>query len=178
MRHLVVAQFAENLDWVGKVRGPWTISIVRNGLHRDNTGREAGAYLWWLERWLDRLDNTDVVVFSQGDPFAHCQDFLNRIEQVPDDVDYEPLIDRELENLGCDRKGGPDHRGLPVGEWWERLMGCQFPTDFTFNRAAMFAVSVERLRAVDWGAVAACVDSPFGPWVIERLWQHLFGWQP
>lgn len=180
MRHLIVAHHHEYLLWLAKVAvldRPYAIHVVSNGLHRPNTGREAGAYLWWILDNYDRLVDDDVYAFVQGDPFAHCFELCKALEQ---DVDgFTPLADFIADS---DATGLPHHAGLPIAAWYEHLTGETFPTGgITFGAGAQWMAPGRVLsrrprdfyealvELADWQSGDMCG----GPWVLERLWEAI-----
>jgi hypothetical protein len=191
VNHLVVAHHTEYLLWLSKVAivgpEPWTLNVVTNGFHRPNTGREAGAYLWWLTRNHDRIDPDDTYAFVQGDPFAHCYDLTDRLRTLDVSAGWVPLSDLHVHTHA---DGSPHHAGLPVAAWYEQLTGEPFPPDgYDFWAGGQFAVSGKtllRYTADDYAAladlagwvsdVAVPPGTPQigGAWVLERLWEVIF----
>lgn len=187
MRHLIVAHHNESLlwlPWIVRTPTPFAVHVVSNGTHRPNTGREAGAYLWWLVENYDALVPDDVYAFVQGDPFPHCPDLFDRLQA---DVDsWAPLSNLHVHS---DADGGPHHHGLPIGEAYQELVGEPFPADGVefwaggqWMAPGKVLVSHQRsffedlAELADWTSdveVPAGMPAIGGPWVLERLWETL-----
>ena len=179
MRHLIVAAYDEPLDWLVRMwdqRDTWIVQVIVNGNHRQNVGREAGAYLWWIINQYDRLQPHDVYAFVQGDPFHHEPDIIVNLQQNVET--WCPLGGYAFET---DRFGSPDHPGLPVGEIFERVMGEPWPPGCIIRAraGAQFMVTGHTLmqhRLQFYQDLLRVVfDEPTAPWVLERLWAPIFG---
>lgn len=173
MNHLIVAHYREPLDWLGDITAPYTITVVRNGVHRPNEGREAGAYCHWIFANYDRLQDADTCVFVQGDPFDHCPDLCEQLARP-----FAGFTSLGAWRTWSDGGGLPHHAGLPVAAGWERWVGGVFPGYIEFVPGGQFAISGELLlrRPVHWWRdIAKFADDGTGPWVLERLWEHIFG---
>ena len=80
--HLVVAAYRENLDWLAKVAVPFQVYCKGEtcswpSISLPNVGREAHTYVHHVVTHYNTL--ADVTIFTQGDPFDHAPDFLDRI---------------------------------------------------------------------------------------------------
>ena len=92
MHQLVIARYAENLDWLAEVPEDFEVHVYKKGApvtsqaaiararitDRPNEGRESETYLTHAANLsAETLDGADpYVVFAQGDPFEHSPDFL------------------------------------------------------------------------------------------------------
>lgn len=179
MRHLIVARHNEQITWVGwlamTAATPWNITVVNNGHTRPNLGREAGAYLWWINGNYERLRPWDVYAFVQADPFPHCAQIVDRLHDVPGG--WQPLGDVLYDS---DELGLPHHAGLPVGLRYEQIIGDRFPGRVQFYGGGQFmcrgAVLLHRPKSFyEQLAVVADDEASGGPWVLERLWACIFG---
>ena len=90
MNDLVVARYAEDLDWIAEVPAEFRVHIYNKGapitsraviaraarvVERENVGREAETYLTHVEM-AERASEGGYTVFTQGDPFEHSPDFI------------------------------------------------------------------------------------------------------
>lgn len=178
MRHLIVARYNEPLTWLSwllTAGAPYMVTVVNNGSHRPNEGREAGAYLWWILRNYERLHPYDLYAFVQADPFPHCEQIVDRLQDQPGG--WQPLGDWLYESDGY---GGPHHPGLPVQATYGRIFGEQFTGTVKFYAGGQFmcrgSVLLNRPRSFyERLSVIANDEANGGPWVLERLWARVFG---
>jgi hypothetical protein len=110
MHRLVVARYAESLDWVTHVPDTFDIIVANKGApilneavrararitERPNVGREGETYLHHiastrLEPARGGITAAGYTVFTQGDPFEHSPDFLALLEQTAHWQDVQPL---------------------------------------------------------------------------------------
>ena len=88
---IVIARYAENLDWVGQIPAGFSVHVYNKGetitsapaLQRAdrivtlaNSGRESDTYLRHILGTSTFSDNDGFTVFVQGDPFEHSPDLL------------------------------------------------------------------------------------------------------
>lgn len=177
MKHLIVAHYREPMPWLPWVAispGPWAIHVVSNGVHRPNVGREAGAYLWWILGNYDRIRPHDSYAFVQADPFPHCADIIDRLNDPV--LGWRPFGDLLFDSQA---DGRPHHGGLPVGRRFEEITGEVFPGNVKAYAGGQFACRGVELLAKPRGyweslAVIADDEATGGPWVLERLWAVVF----
>ena len=108
MHQLVIARYAERLDWLADVPPDFEIHVYNKGApitanalraraasltERPNQGPEAETYLTHVLglRQVPGGQGDDFVVFSQGDPFEHSPDFLRLLGAVRSWEDVQPL---------------------------------------------------------------------------------------
>lgn len=185
---LVVARFGEDISWLCDVtpgvfvgvydKGKPTIGLVADFvMDLANVGREAQTYLFYIVEFYDDLPK--VVVFCQGNPHSHCDDFAGKVAEVyrtVHTIGFQSLCRwNPTEPLG-------NHYGYPVAEHWPKLFSEPCPTSLTFPAGAQFAVSRERIlaRPLAWyeKALRWCEEEPGAPWIIERWWPYIFGEKP
>lgn len=93
MNSLVLARYAEPLDWIKLVPDDFEVIIYNKGekidspdiidrasriIDRPNEGRESETYLHHM--LTEARDDQSFTVFSQGEPFAHSPDFIRLLE--------------------------------------------------------------------------------------------------
>ncbi len=110
MHQLVIARYAENLDWLGQVPAAFEVHVYNKGVaitsaaalarasrvvERRNEGRESETYLTHVASLATGDAGTDpsdpFVVFAQGDPFEHSPDFLALLQGWRQWADVQPL---------------------------------------------------------------------------------------
>lgn len=111
----------------------------------------------------------DVYGFVQGDPFPHCGDILERLEQPIRRFTWWGIPHRS------DRVGHPHHPDLEVGRRCAEWGLGEFPGEVEFAAGAQFAITGRQLKKRtpdEYRALYQSVlDTPDGPWVAERLWE-------
>jgi hypothetical protein len=92
---VVVCHFQENLDWIKQIKYPVVVynkNPDKNNLYEKNlpnVGYDAIAYLTYI---IDNYDNLpDFVCFSQDDPFTHCPNFINNVNNFDTTQSFYPL---------------------------------------------------------------------------------------
>ncbi len=108
MHQLVVARYAEALDWLADVPPAFEVIVYNKGTAipsgavgayaasitaRPNQGRESETYLAHVLglRQAGGSQDDDFVVFAQGDPFEHSPDFLELLQAAHRWADVQPL---------------------------------------------------------------------------------------
>ncbi len=104
MNEVVIARYAENLDWVTQIPAGFSVHLYNKGapvtspavvkrIDRitdcENTGRESGTYLRHIAGMGPPSDG--YVVFVQGDPFEHSPDFIKLLQAWTQWADVQPL---------------------------------------------------------------------------------------
>jgi hypothetical protein len=95
MLKVIICHFEKNISWVSNLKHPFLIynkNPSQNGkfdVDLPNVGFDTIAYLTYL---IDNYhDLPDYVCFSQDDPFFHCPDFLNILNEFKFDKKFVPL---------------------------------------------------------------------------------------
>lgn len=102
MNTVVIARYAETLDWVEQIPRQFDVYIYNKGdainassiisrakiIDRPNVGRESETYLWHMQSALAAEGHT---VFCQGDPFEHSPDFIDILRNASSWSDIQPL---------------------------------------------------------------------------------------
>lgn len=88
-RIFVIARYNENLDWVKNLKENIVIYNKSDSFNYDfprhdvaNYGRETETFLRFIVQYYNQLDNYNSVVFLQGDPFHHCANFINKLDEI------------------------------------------------------------------------------------------------
>ncbi len=109
MHQLVIARYAETLDWLAEVPPEFEVHVYNKGaqivsqsavaraahiIDRPNEGRESETYLTHIAQLQaggqDRPEDS-YVVFAQGDPFEHSPDFLRLLAAWRSWAPVQPL---------------------------------------------------------------------------------------
>ena len=110
MHQLVIARYAENLDWLDRVPPEFEVHVYNKGApitsaaavaratrisSRPNEGRESETYLFHTASLASvptaKKPADPFVVFAQGDPFEHSPDFLALLGAWGAWADVQPL---------------------------------------------------------------------------------------
>jgi Protein of unknown function (DUF3431) len=180
MLTLVVARYREDVSWVTHVDA--NVFIVDKS-QIGNTGREASSWLWFIAQHYQSLEGD--YLFCQGDPFAHCPDFIAEANRADDPTRMlAPIQQRHFgERLTCDWNGAPHQPGLKIEETLPAInqqleRAWNVPALIEFTAGGQFLASAEEIRygLTNYGAwrLKAMADTwPDAPWVFERLWDYL-----
>lgn len=195
---LVVARYNENLDWIQHVPIPSIVynkgSYIPNTKPLPNIGREAHTYLSFIVDYYDDLP--DKVFFTQGNPFPHSPQFLQKLQEgLQRSFEYIALGDIATELT----ERSYSHPGIEkaVQDCLHELLGyC--PSTIFFPVGALFGISkqfIQKHPLSFWqGLLQKCIEShdqpncihqhchpiqpcgcqnPYSAWCLERLWFYL-----
>lgn len=170
MKHLIVAKYQEDTSWVNGI--DWDVHVITNGVDRENTGREAGVWFWWIVQNYEKIKPEETYAFVQGDPFPHCVDIHDRLLQSYSK--FTPLANVAFE---CQGDGSPHHPGIPVADSALRWFNMDVEEPIEFYPGAQFAISGEDLLRYPKGfyeAMELNMEEEHAPWCMERLWPCMF----
>lgn len=197
-KQLVIAKYKEDISWA-KNLDSWDVVIYSKDrsetdsqcVSLPNLGREAHTYLFHILNNYEKL--ADVLVFAQGHPFDHSPNFLNHLQNLPQNLTYFPLSihDFLLDELGNPHLTGnpPTTYGLNFKQFFEHVLGRPCPILMYCVGNALFAVSKERILAHPKEFyekclhTITCLESPTSSRVdqnimeahyFERLWHAIF----
>ena len=99
-----IARYNEDITWTSKLESdifiynkgaewPWD-DIPR--VDRENLGLEAETFLNAIIEYYEILPNYETVIFSQGHPFDHCSNAIEKINNATKDT-FEPFVN--IKNL-------------------------------------------------------------------------------
>jgi hypothetical protein len=189
---LVVARYEENLNWLRRVPGEFTITVydkstspALNATSLPNIGREAHTYLHHIVARYDSLP--DLTVFCQGKPFDHAYDFHHTLRALASG-------EKRVENffwLGhiadTDSADGvlfrnwsknEDGRGLDLNGFHRTLLGEDGPREYAFLLGGQFIAARECIRRQSKEfyqcALQLSVDFPDAAHCYERIWDRVF----
>lgn len=193
MLELVVARHREDLRWLRRVPGRFTVTVYDKGGHAQaghplpNLGREAHTYLHHLLTRYDEL--ADLTVFAQGRPFDHVSDFHRVLRELAAGgrraAEFEWLgfiidwDDAEGSHLFQNWTKNPDRHPLPMGTFFRSLWHEPAPGRVVFYPGAHFIASRElirrRPRSFYERALALSLSLPEAAHCFERCWDRVFG---
>jgi len=172
MKRIVIARFKESLEWTNKIDPAWTLSIVdkSNGYITNYYGREAHSYLHWVTRNSENISPLDTIVFCQGSPFGHDEEFIEKL-------DSKSVFGMPWE---CDGMGRPDCNYALCNEYC-LLFGMPVQRSYRFVSGAQFKVTGEQIlnRSLDWWTALLGLTKidPNSAYTLERLWPVIFGFE-
>lgn len=191
-KDLIVAHYKEDLSWLGKVNNGSLISVYHKGKGEmpftnllPNIGREQHTYFYHIYQNYDNL--ADVNFFTQGNPFDHCRDYL----EILNENRWEKESKLNCKNFGtlsndkvygekileCNEDGYPHDRFLPIKNYWGKLFKSPMPAFFSFSPGAIFWATKENLltNSREWYRLAMeLTKEPRAPYVFERLTYYFF----
>lgn len=147
--HVVVSCYKEDVQWSADLSVASVIVYNKSGEGDNplpNIGRESHTYLHHIVTHYDDLDG--LYVFCQGNPFDHCRDFVDIVNNLPGNTSYRPLAHwQPISN----RWGKPHHKHDPqplhIGEYYEKYFGKAGPEKYAFPAGNQFAVSDVMIRS-------------------------------
>lgn len=192
-KHLIVAKFQENTDWTKQIKD-FDIFIYNKGkgkagIKLENVGREAHTYLHHIIENYDTL--ADVNVFTQGHPFDHCPDFIEKLANCDGDYyDFGVLNTKvRVEPHQITR------RGAPVFEWvtaqfvldmlgtikhppYQLYIKNNMPPILDVSHFGIFSVSRQIIKShpidVYQKLLQHTIEYENGAYTLELLWRTLF----
>ena len=193
---VVVTRFNENIDWTCNL--PYSTWIYNKGLPHlkqtviplPNFGREADTMLHHIIQQYDCLSET--TAFLQADPFDHCWNVLQLLEQHQNATDVIWLGS----NWGPITKrfdGGPGNACAFLAlEMCDQLFDkytFDTNTTFTFSAGAQYIVPKKFIlsKSLNWWIKAHAVFKSFffltndghknaAPWIFERIWPLIWNY--
>lgn len=163
---IVIAKYKEDISWAYKVNQ--SIKVYDKSADYPNFGREAETYLRHIIENYKDLDNLNI--FCQGDPFAHCGDFLQLIEQNQEGLlgDWTVIESNTITNHW--------HK-LPIEEFMSDL-GLKKVNSYTFTAGAQFILKNKTITKRPKKFYVLCRELmdkyPDAPWILERIWPIIF----
>lgn len=174
---IVIARYQENVGWTSELKFPFCVcNKGEQNLPSDlNTlfvnyhdfGREAQSYLQYILKYWSNLDN--YLVFCQGNPFDHCPDFLNKVNNFQFDKDYVRLGHQEI-----------TEQILTDSDLWKicNELFTSIPLQTFFPSGQQFIVNTELIKFRSYYfyekilyLMPNCKDFSG---VVERLWELIF----
>lgn len=174
MKHIIIAQYKEDLSWVEELDW-WDVNVIKKNTKvsclgdefMPNRGRETYSFIKYITHNYNNLIDDDTYVFSQGAPLDHCSNFLELINT--------PFIGYAI--LGqhitaCMDNGEPHHAGLPIGAFCYELFKSNVQV-VAFLQGGQWMAKGGYIKSIPLAFWRKCEElhkHPLAPWVFERLW--------
>lgn len=169
-RHLIIAHYNENIDWVKNIQPNIHVHVIDK--KKNNIGRESYAYLEYIVDNYDHLDGH--YIFCQGNPFDHCRDFIYKVNKGTS-LGFYPLADNYITN---NVNGQPNHNPPLQGDQICRDIGIHIDEELYFPTGAQFIVSSDIIKQRPKEFYSYCLNVHYkyqdAPWVFERIWHKIF----
>lgn len=170
---IVVCVYKEPIEWLYNLSEKKVLynkgdNYIDGSIVSENIGREGESFLRYIIDYYDVID--ERVFFLQGNPFDHCPDVIDRIN--------DNLF---LGGLGsvvsCAGNGSPHHSGLDIDGICSLIGIAQRPS-YDFYIGGQFAVNKNQIkrRSLDWWkkCYEVYMENPNSPWIFERIWPLIF----
>jgi uncharacterized protein YlzI (FlbEa/FlbD family) len=164
---LVICRYKEDISWI---ENKGIEHIIYDKSVGENVGRESEAFCRYI---IENYDNIpESVVFLQGDPFSHCPDLWQRLEDYNGGISF-------LTNLTAtdDINGRPYSPNLGLLKYLKTYIpqiDITDSTNFTFSAGAQYIVPRENIinKSIDfWKKIHhSHWEEEKTPWIIERIW--------
>lgn len=174
MVELVVARYKEDITWLKEFTGHK--HTVYNKFEGDNLlpniGFEAQTYLHHIVTRYEDL--SEFTVFTQGNPFGHItkDKFCKHLNAINSNR-FIPFTFK----LECSKDGCPNHCGLPLSPFYEKVFGKKCPDYFVFYPFAIFSVPkkiIQRHSKSFYEKLLKMIHTKADACIMERLWQEIF----
>lgn len=171
MKTLIVAKYQEDTSWTEHAPVDKVVIITKD-VDMPNVGREPSSFLHYIVRNYNSIDPEGQYFFVQGRPFDHCRNILEQMGGTH----------TQIRLLGSQRHvadaiGAPDHPGIPLKEAYEKWIG-EWPGQVDFVAGGQFVIVGSLIKSKPQTFYIELLEwSKQGnnPWILERLWKHL--WQ-
>lgn len=171
---IVIAKYNEDISWINSLDKSHKVVIIDKLNNEPNIGRESHTYLKYIADNYESLSGQ--YIFCQGNPFAHCREFISKIN-IGSPLDFFEFGDRLLCN---DIYGRPNHSNpLPGDKIWNSIFPSEpIPDRLCFYCGAQFLVSADVIKSRPLSFYKHCLDIhyliPEAPWIFERIWNKIF----
>ena len=180
-KKLVVAKYNEDINWLNQVNTEYVIynkgiNIEKPSIIAENIGRESETYLRYIKDNYDNLP--DVVIFTQGNPFDHCNNFIDQVNSIDLQSKNYIFLANQIIDVGSDID-------FLIFELIDEFIDSKFDhinTVWKFGAGAQYAVSKECItrKPIEWWKklhekhIEYCFKderhSLNAPHAFERLW--------
>jgi hypothetical protein len=177
MKNLIVAKYQEDLSWLSQVNGYEVVVYdkydISSSNYLPNIGREAHTYIHHI---IENYENLATInVFVQGNPFVHCDNFLNNLNKINEKYKYFEFSNIIIE---CDKNGLPDDV-LPIEPFFNLIFPDYIcPNFFKMKGNAIFCVHKERILYHPMKFYKNIMNTfenfDKAAWILERLWHLIF----
>lgn len=158
-KQAVIAKYNENISWTNTLEIPIIIYDKLDNPDLPNVGRDLHTYAHHIVENYDNL--ADLTFFLQGNPFDHCANIINIINQLKN-VEFQALTD--IYRL-THKSGLPYYASLPLEDTYLQLTNNSLPELIIFISGAQFAASREKIHEH---------SKDFYVKIGEMAWQHSY----
>jgi len=176
---VVIARCYEDLDWVPKLNCKYIIynkggHLIQDSITLENIGREGHTYLTHI---LNNYNNlSEYITFCQGNPFPHCCDFINQVNNFDSKLMWIPLG-----TLYTDNPNPKGYYNKEICGIIDTMPKIHIPWNIapvTFNMGAHHIIHKQLILNKSLAWWKNCFDvynsNPLSPWIFERIWQFIF----
>jgi len=140
LKQAVIAKYNEDISWTESLEIPIIIYDKSDGGNLPNIGRDLHTYAHHIAVNYNNL--AELTFFLQGNPFDHCVDITNAINQL-DNIEFKPLTD--IYRI-THKSGLPYYSFLSLEDAYQKLTNKSSPELIIFISGAQFAVSRAKLH--------------------------------
>jgi hypothetical protein len=181
--HVVISRYNEDIKWVTNLKYPFT--IFNKGLNNislpyvklQNIGRESGTYIHYIIENYNKLP--DYIILLQGNPFEHCRNLFERINNFEKDnivlladgvlinnLSVVPDDHREGINIIVNKLNIHSYLNNFEKPQYSYPFGSQWiiPKKYIINKSKQFWID---LYEVHQKVIVSA-------WVLERMFLHIF----
>ena len=193
---VVISRYSENIQWITHINK--NVVIYNKGNDMDvsciklnNVGRESHTFLTHILKNYNNIK--DSTFFLQGNPFDHCRNIINIINEFKNTQELVCLSDNIFEespffgleggpgsfNLIKDSRSNPNYKG-PILNDVAASLGLINCNIFKFSLGAQYIVPKNLIlnKSFNWWLKALEIHQSFyhAPWFYERLWYSIFNY--
>jgi hypothetical protein len=184
---LVVAKYNEDVFWLNYINLPYivynkgeTIDNIEFTVTRDNVGRESETYLYYIIQNYHKLPNH--VIFCQGDPFYHCKDFINTVNNADyNNINYIASLSdwNETEHPNENGYFHQEANGILLTTPLLKIPWVISPVTFATGAQYIIPKSFILNKSHEWWVNCYKVhnQNKRSPWIFERLWPIIFNYE-
>jgi hypothetical protein len=179
MKNLIVAKYKEDVSWLKLIETDCVIYLYDKSRFVENKGRETETYFQFILNYYDLIKPDDLYIFTQGDPFVHCKDFIFQVGNVDGNFRFGDL------RMVDDCQGKPNHYhfcGIELGiDKFLTNIEFPIPNEFNFLGGAIFSLKgSEILKYSKWfyeKIYSYILENEKAPWELERSFHLLFNFK-
>lgn len=179
MKNLIVARYKENIDWLKLIENDCVIYLYDKNRFVENKGRETETYFQFILNYYDFIKTEDLYIFTQGDPFVHCKDFINQFKSIDGNFRFGDL------SMVDNSRGFPHHYNFCGVELeldkFLNYIDFPIPNEFNFLGGAIFSLKgSEILKYSKYfyeKIYSYILDNEKAPWELERCFHILFNFK-
>ena len=182
--HAVIARYNEDLTWLASLKFPYTIynkgsdNISLPSIKLPNIGRESGTFLYYIIENYNSLP--DTLIFLQGDPFPHCEDLFNVLENnyntdivlpvgtglLPNNLNVVPQDHQDDLKIIVNATKTDSYYKNFIEPQYKYVHGAQYivPKEYITNKSLEFWKNLYNANQ----------QTKLGAYVMERMWMYIF----